>query len=91
MADWQEAWCFGCEHDHHLSHVDEDDGCDLLALAYAGEDVDAFTPHAEDWDRYVPALVTCSRFTPCTKCAPDEWTSWRAQRRAHCGGDQVTA
>ncbi len=91
MADWMEAWCFGCERDHHFSHVDEGDGCELMALAVAGEDVDAFVAHDEDWGTYVPALVTCSQFTPCTKCAPDGLASWRAQGRALCSGDVVTS
>lgn len=91
MADWQEAWCFGCEYDHNFSHVDGDYGCELLALAYAGEDVDAFVAHDENWSTYVPAMATCTRFTPCIQCPPDPLATWRAQGRALCHGDSVTA
>jgi hypothetical protein len=76
MADWQELWCFRCEHDHGFSHLAEEgleerDGCPLLTAMVLGDDVPDFEPRDSQWPLYVPAQVSCRRFTECTACLPD--------------------
>lgn len=73
LLDWQEVWCFRCEHDHSLSHAsgDETGGCPLLLTQILGEDVAEFEARDPEWWRFIPAEVSCSRFTPCTQCPPD--------------------
>ena len=72
MLDWQEGWCFRCQHDHQYSHVEpEADGCSLLLAMVLGDDVPEFEPRDPDWWRMIPAPVSCQRFTLCTSCPPD--------------------
>jgi hypothetical protein len=73
--DWQELWCFRCEHEHKMTHGSEwgdgSDGCPLLLKMILGEDVPEFVPHGEDWWRTLPATVACTQFAACTQCPDD--------------------
>lgn len=71
--DWQECWCFRCQHDHAYSHgqQQEADGCQLLLAMALGDDVPEFEARHEKWWAYIPAEVSCSRFKACEQCPPD--------------------
>ncbi len=73
FLDWAECWCFRCEHDHEFSHGAENDtgGCPLLVTQACGDDVAEFEARDVKWWGYIPALVSCSRFTLCTRCEPE--------------------
>lgn len=72
MLDWQEVWCFRCEHDHRFSHVDQEaDGCPLLVKMVCGEDVAEFDARDPEWFRMIPAPVSCTEFKLCGSCPPD--------------------
>jgi hypothetical protein len=92
LADWQEAWCAECVHDHwwsHLGHDQERDGCPILRSVACGEDVPAFIDRSGGV-HYVPAMVECLAFTQCEapECQSDEvagfppmthreWAQWQ--------------
>ena len=75
--DWQELWCFRCQHDHAFSHNksgewgESDDGCPLLVAVALGDDVAEFEARDEKWWAVIPAEVSCARFEKCTACPPD--------------------
>ncbi len=90
MLDWQETNCFECKHDHffsHATHLEEGDGCDLMAESLFGADVPEFIDHdPHDGIGSIPALVECTAFEQCE--APEcQGTETRLNRRT---GEQQT-
>ena len=74
MLDWQEVWCFRCEHDHGWSHTpcDEDEeGCTVLLTIVQGLDAPELKARDPEWWRTLPAEVSCSKFKECTRCGPE--------------------
>lgn len=75
MLDWQEIWCFRCRHDHGYSHTGDEvpeAGCHLLTRILLGDDVPEIRPRDPDWQRQIPAPVSCEKFELCGGCPADE-------------------
>ena len=90
---WTSAWCDHCEHDHSITH-DEDDvepyrSCDLLLgmdLADYGKFAwpEAWVPEPTDGRFELPSRMVCLKFKPCHvgDCDGDPYVETRVSVRA---------
>ena len=74
-ADWMEAWCVECAHDHEQTHAHslsgKDAGCVLLAIGIT-EDVPEWIDHdTNGLHNTIPADMECTHFAQCTSCDED--------------------
>jgi hypothetical protein len=72
MGDmWMNRWCYGCEHDHTMSHdlTQQNQGCDIILRMMMGDDaIEELTEQNHTHTGWGPCCLHCSAFTPCTTC-----------------------